>query len=63
VHLSDNECVVKSDTDSVNKKFKDPCNLLTYRDLHFKDVVPLAIEPAEKTMYLSDEKDQEILVI
>jgi hypothetical protein len=37
-------CVIKTLNNPINKKFKNPCNLMIYRDLRFKDVVPPGIE-------------------
>ena len=42
VDVIDNVYVTKSITESVNKKFKNPCKSLIYRGLHFEVVVPKA---------------------
>ena len=44
MYLLDYVYVTKSVTTSVNKKLKNPCKSLIYRDLQFRDVVPPVIE-------------------
>jgi hypothetical protein len=39
--------VEKTSTNSVNKKFKDPCSSLIYKGLQFKVVVPPGIKQLE----------------